>query len=105
MVTGATPTSPTTQAATPPITHRTQPARCPIPSTPFVEIPCFDDRTNYNPSQNLARCFCYNQLMRSDRVALRAWVIVVALLPGCAPMSDIPATLQTQVAQTLTLSQ
>src|SRR5207253_10730880 len=105
MIIGATPSSPTTQTATAPTTQRAQLARCPIPSTPFVEIPCFDDRTNYNPSQNLARCLCYNQLMRADQMATGAWVIVAALLPGCAPMSDIPASLQTQVDHTLTFSQ
>lgn len=33
------------------------------------------------------------------------WVIVAVLVSGCAPTSDIPASLQTQVDQTLTFSQ
>ncbi|MGH7205787.1 MAG: Slp family lipoprotein [Nitrospiraceae bacterium] len=38
-------------------------------------------------------------------MATRAWVMVAALLPGCAPTSDIPASLQTQVDHSLTFSQ
>lgn len=69
-------------------------------------MPRFDDHANYNPSNNLARCLCYNQLMQAYRMAARTWIMAAALLlPGCVSTSEIPASLQTQVDQTLTFSQ
>ena len=43
--------------------------------------------------------------MQAHLMTTPVWVMIAALLSGCAPTSDIPASLQTQVDQTLTFSQ